>query len=294
MTGKADIAAIERALLGYLDKAGAPEALARAMEYSLMAGGKRLRPRLCMESCRLHGGDERAAMPIACALEMIHTYSLIHDDLPCMDDDDMRRGKPSCHKAFGEAGAVLAGDGLLTYAFEVMLGEGPAWAGIAPRYYEAAGAVAKGAGVSGMVAGQTLDLQFTDSFAQKGDLSALKTIHAKKTGEMITASVVAGALVAGAGEAELDRVREFGAQYGLLFQITDDILDATGSNDKMGKTLGKDAAEGKLTYVTLLGLEEAQNLAREAAQSALAAFAPYGERAAWFKRLVRQTLERSN
>ncbi len=292
MTAGNDMNLIEGALKKYLGETGAPEELNRAMEYSLLAGGKRLRPRLCLAACEMLGGDCQAALPVACALEMIHTYSLIHDDLPCMDDDDMRRGRPSSHKVFGEAGAVLAGDGLLTYAFEIMLREGPKHAQRAPGYYGAAAAVAQGAGVSGMVAGQSLDLRYTA--AKNGDFAALRAIHAKKTGAMITASVVSGALVAGAGAEEENSIRRFGEQYGLLFQITDDILDATGSSQKMGKTLGKDAAEGKLTYVTLLGLGRAKELAQEAAGQAEDALRPFGSRAAWLNELVEKTVIRSD
>ena len=178
---------IETALRAYLS-ANIPEPLCEAMKYSLLAGGKRLRPMLCLSACEMTGGSQEAALPLACALEMIHTYSLIHDDLPCMDNDDFRRGRPSNHKAFGEANALLAGDGLLTYAFEVILSEGPKYIDNAPRYYEAAAQIASGAGVKGMVAGQWADLSNENNASANAEM--LSYIHARKTGALITAAVL--------------------------------------------------------------------------------------------------------
>ena len=245
---------------------------------------------LCLEAASMLGGSEEAAMPIACALEMIHTYSLIHDDLPCMDDDDMRRGRPSNHKVFGEGNAVLAGDGLLSLAFETMLNEGDKHIAKAPRYYEAAAEVARGAGVSGMVAGQSLDLEKTGS---DGDIALLEAIQTRKTGAMIEAALCSGAIIAGAEKAELDAIRSFAKSYGKLFQITDDILDVAGTKENMGKTLGKDAEENKLTAVTLLGLDGAREYAAMVSNEAKRALEIFGSKAEKLLELSESTLHRT-
>lgn len=281
---------IETALRAYLS-ANIPEPLCEAMKYSLLAGGKRLRPMLCLSACEMTGGSQEAALPLACALEMIHTYSLIHDDLPCMDNDDFRRGRPSNHKAFGEANALLAGDGLLTYAFEVILSEGPKYIDNVPRYYEAAAQIASGAGVKGMVAGQWADLANENNASANAEM--LSYIHARKTGALITAAVLAGGLVGHADAMELAALRDFGTHFGLLFQITDDLLDVEGNAEKVGKTLGKDAAHAKLTYPGLYGIAETKKMAGREAQSAKDALQCFGTRAAWFLKLADQTLLRS-
>lgn len=239
--------------------------LRKAMFYSLEAGGKRLRPCLMLAVCEMLGGDAEKALPFACALEMIHTYSLIHDDLPCMDDDDMRRGRPSNHKVFGEATAVLAGDGLLSFAFELMLSA-------AERSGEksavsAALEIAKRAGAAGMVTGQAADMEFEGSENQTED--ALRFIHVHKTADMLTAAVIAGAILAGADDKTLSSLRIYSEKMGMLFQITDDILDMKGDPKLMGKTLGKDKEQGKLTYASLLGLDGAAQAAKQAADEAL-------------------------
>ena len=281
---------IEESLKAYIDNCCAPERLKESMGYSLLAGGKRLRTMLCLEAASMLGGSEEAAMPIACALEMIHTYSLIHDDLPCMDDDDMRRGRPSNHKVFGEGNAVLAGDGLLSLAFETMLNEGDKHIAKAPRYYEAAAEVARGAGVSGMVAGQSLDLEKTGS---DGDIALLEAIQTRKTGAMIEAALCSGAIIAGAEKAELDAIRSFAKSYGKLFQITDDILDVAGTKENMGKTLGKDAEENKLTAVTLLGLDGAREYAAMVSNEAKRALEIFGSKAEKLLELSESTLHRT-
>ncbi len=238
--------------------------LKKAMYYSLESGGKRLRPCLVLAVCDMLGGDIKKALPVACGLEMIHTYSLIHDDLPCMDDDDMRRGRPSNHKVFGEAMAVLAGDGLLSFAFETMI---RAAADTRDKgVLDAVGEISRRAGAGGMVTGQAADIVFEGSDNQTEDM--LHFIHIHKTADMLSAAVLAGAMIAGADEKTLDSLRLYSEKMGLLFQITDDILDVKGDPNLMGKTLGKDAASGKLTYAVLLGLDKANEAAREAAEEA--------------------------
>ena len=235
-------------------------------------------------------GKAEEALHFACALEMIHTYSLIHDDLPCMDNDDYRRGMPSNHKVFGEANAVLAGDGLLSLAFDTML------AAIANNpcqgEIKAAQAVSEGAGVQGMVAGQVADLASEKSGAR--DMDTLRFIHVNKTGAMIRASLLAGGCVAGADEEQLKALSDFGYAYGDLFQMTDDILDVEGSFESMGKTLGKDAQEGKLTYISLVGLEEAKKIAGQTAENALAALEIFGEKAWLLRELTNATVNRKS
>lgn len=265
-----------------------PELL-KAMFYSVDVGGKRIRPCLLLAVCEALGGDVSAAMPFACSLEMIHTYSLIHDDLPAIDNDDMRRGKPSNHKVFGEGMAVFAGCGLLSLAFENMIA-----ACIGSRdegKLLAMREIAIRSGAGGMLSGQAADI--LSEGTGSADPGLLRYIHEHKTADMLTAAVIAGAYLAHAGEAELASLREYSAQLGLLFQITDDILDVTGDDKLMGKTLGKDEAEGKLTYVRLLGLEGAKNAASEAASKAFSALEGL-ENCGYLKAAVRDILSRSN
>ena len=238
-----------------------------AMFYSLEAGGKRIRPCLMLAVCEMLGGRAEKALPFACALEMIHTYSLIHDDLPCMDDDDMRRGRPSNHKVFGEAMAVLAGDGLLSFAFEHMLSA--ALESGEKGALLAACEIAKRAGAAGMVTGQAADIEYEGAVVQTEDM--LHFIHIHKTADMLSAAVLAGAHIAGADEKTLAALTLYSEKMGLLFQITDDILDYKGDPALMGKTLGKDMEQGKLTYASLLGLEGAELAAKQTAEEALAA-----------------------
>lgn len=234
---------------------------AEAMAYSLEAGGKRLRPMLVLEFCRLAGGDVEKAMPFACAVEMIHTYSLIHDDLPCMDNDDMRRGKPSCHKAFGEATALLAGDALLTKAFEML-----SKAELPPeRIVKAAAILSRCAGIDGMIGGQAVDLL---NEAQAPDFDILELTCRLKTAALLQAACLLGTAAAG-NDQMTDKAREYGLNLGLAFQIVDDILDVTGDSALLGKPVGSDAENGKTTFVTLCGLEKARELAEKYSRGAV-------------------------
>lgn len=260
---------IEPALAAAVEAAVEP--LREAMAYSLLSGGKRLRPVLVLASCELLGGDARQALPFACAVEMIHAYSLIHDDLPCMDDDDLRRGQPTSHKKFGEAMAVLAGDGLQALAYETMLCLPHSQA-----HWRAMQAVAYGAGPRGMVSGQVRDIGATGR--QIGP-EALRRIHAEKTGALILASCQAGAHCAGADTEALNAVTAYARALGLAFQIADDVLDVTATAEELGKTPGKDEKEQKTTYVSLFGLEKAQKLAEQAAREASQALADFGDKA---------------
>jgi len=242
--------------------------LGEAMRYSLSAGGKRVRPVLCLLAAEAVGGAADAALPGALALELVHTYSLVHDDLPAMDDDDLRRGKPTCHIAFGEAHAILAGDGLLTEAFRILAAEGD----IPPeRRARALEALAAAAGWRGMVGGQALDLE-GEALTREGrsyDLAHLQTIHRLKTGALLRASLELGGILGGGSEAQLEVLKEAGAALGLAFQIQDDILDATSDASTLGKRAGKDSGKGKITYPALLGLDGARKALQEATERAV-------------------------
>jgi geranylgeranyl diphosphate synthase, type II len=268
---------IDAALERYLPAAPAcPPRVREAMHYSLLAGGKRLRPTLVLASAEAialaNGADlERTraqALPAACALELIHTYSLIHDDLPAMDDDTMRRGRPTSHVVFGEGLAILAGDGLLTEAFALMARE-PADSDAA-RKLQAIRIVADAAGPCGMVGGQAIDLEAAGTGASF-DGEGLRAMHARKTGALIRASAAAGAVLAGAEDSQLAAIERFASELGLAFQIVDDILDVEGAPETLGKTLGKDAAAGKPTYPALYGLDASRRLAVDCVDRALAA-----------------------
>ncbi|KAK4434493.1 Geranylgeranyl pyrophosphate synthase, chloroplastic [Sesamum alatum] len=251
-----------------------PPIIHEAMRYSLLAGGKRVRPMLCIAACEAVGGHQSAATPAACAVEMIHTMSLIHDDLPCMDNDDLRRGKPTNHTVFGEDVAVLAGDALLTYAFEFMA---TATRGVAAeRVLAAVGELAKAVGTEGLVAGQIVDLTCTGNNEDVG-LDTLEFIHIHKTAALLEASVVLGAIMGGGSDEQVEKLRIFARKIGLLFQVVDDILDVTKSSEELGKTAGKDLATDKTTYPKLLGLEKATEFAEklnEEAKQQLADFHP--------------------
>lgn len=250
------------------------ERLIEAMRYSLLDGGKRVRPILVLEFCRLCGGDVQAALPFACAVEMIHTYSLIHDDLPCMDNDDMRRGKPSNHKTFGEDTALLAGDGLLTLAFAVMLSPESIAAVGAGRATEAAFQLASAAGIHGMVGGQEIDLR---SEGTAVPLETLQEMDEKKTGALILAATRMGCALAGADERQRRAAEHYARAIGLAFQIVDDILDVEGDAETLGKATGSDAENQKATYVSLLGLEPAKKRVKELTHAAVRALEPFGE-----------------
>lgn len=251
------------------------------MRYSLLAGGKRVRPVLCLASAEAVGGDRRMALPAACALELIHTYSLIHDDLPAMDDDTMRRGRPTLHVVAGEGMAILAGDGLLTEAFRLLAREpDDADPAVAARKLRVVGLVAEAAGAVGMVGGQALDLA---SVATRPggpthplDARALETMHAKKTGALIRASAAAGAVMGGGSDPEVEAIERAAGELGLAFQIVDDILDVEGASADLGKTAGKDAAAGKPTYPSLYGLEASRRMARECLERARTTLASAG------------------
>ena len=269
---------VERALERFLPASPAcPPRVGEAMRYSVFAGGKRLRPMLALaaaESVAMANGRDlsaarAAALPTACALELIHTYSLVHDDLPAMDDDTLRRGRPTNHVVFGEGLAILAGDGLLTEAFALMSRE-PRDPGAAPRKLRAICVVAEAAGACGMVGGQAVDLEAAGTGASF-DGDGLRAMHARKTGALIRASAAAGAVMAGASDAQIEAIERFASELGLAFQIVDDILDVEGASAELGKTAGKDAAAGKPTYPALYGLEESRRMAAECVDRALAA-----------------------
>ncbi|MDJ0569600.1 MAG: polyprenyl synthetase family protein [Pleurocapsa sp. MO_192.B19] len=252
-----------------------PEKIYEAMRYSLLAGGKRLRPILCLATCELTGGTVEMAMPTACALEMIHTMSLIHDDLPAMDNDDFRRGKPTNHKVYGDDIAILAGDGLLAYAFEYVATQTKNVA--AENIIRVVACLGRTVGAAGLVGGQVLDLESEG----KPDITAetLSFIHTHKTGALLEASVVSGAILANASEEDIDRLSRYAQNIGLAFQIIDDILDITATDEQLGKTAGKDLEAQKATYPSLWGLEKSHLKAQELVDSAIAQLSIYGTKA---------------
>jgi geranylgeranyl diphosphate synthase type II len=257
-----------------------PETIHRAMRYSVMAGGKRIRPALCIETASLFDADRRAAIEVGCALEFIHTYSLIHDDLPALDNDDLRRGKPTCHKQFGEAMAILAGDGLLTLAFET-LSKAPI---PAERLVHVIREISSGAGtVNGMVGGQVADVE---AEGKPVDAATLEYIHRSKTAALIRASATAGALAGNASEDDIARIRRFGEKIGWAFQVVDDILDVEESSAALGKTAGKDEKQQKATYPALYGLEKSKETADRLCAEAMAELSPYGARAEHVRELA--------
>jgi geranylgeranyl diphosphate synthase, type II len=262
-----------------------PRRLHRAMRYSLFAGGKRLRPSLALLTCRLVGGREKDALPAAAALEMIHTYSLIHDDLPAMDNDDFRRGKPSCHKAFDEATAILAGDALLTLAFETVA-KSPA--AMVPDLVKV---IADAAGARGMVGGQQADLE-----GEKGTPTPelVRFIHRKKTAALLRAAVQAGAIAGKADSGEYKTLTEFGENLGLAFQIADDVLDVTASSWQLGKTAGKDAKAGKATYPLVFGLDRSRKEAARLAGRALRALEDFGKKGEELAEVMKFVITRSS
>ncbi len=282
-------ARVEGYLATCLAGRGIPPRLQSAMEYSLLAGGKRLRPVLCLSTAGMTGLDPMSVMPFAAAIELIHTYSLIHDDLPAMDDDDLRRGRPSNHRQFDEATAILAGDGLLTDAFDLMASVG---GGIPAGHVLAAlREVSSAAGASGMVGGQALDMDYTGR--DDIDLAALRTMHAMKTGALIRCSCVAGALLGGAPASAVEQVAGYGAAIGAAFQIVDDILDETGDEAQLGKPVGSDVEQGKVTYPSLLGIERSRALAQEQADIAVTCLADFeGEDADFLRALAQYIVDR--
>lgn len=267
-----------------------PGTIHEAMRYSVFAGGKRLRPVLFLASAEAVGGNSGSILPAACALELIHTYSLIHDDLPAMDNDDFRRGKPTSHKVYGEAIAVLTGDALLTLAFDLIAGCGQA--GVSPNVVvrtikEISGA----AGTLGMIGGQVVDIQ---SENRSIDKDVLDYIHSHKTGALFRASVRAGALMGGGSDRQIDLLTEYAENLGLAFQITDDILDVEGNTEKLGKTVGSDIRKKKCTYPALYGLQESKELARNCVDRAILTLKNFGAKADILRYIARYVLNREN
>jgi geranylgeranyl diphosphate synthase type II len=279
---------IDRALAEYtkFDR-GCPDQLREAIRYSLLAPGKRLRPMLVLLAAEACGGEAQAALPGACAVEMIHTYSLVHDDLPAMDDDDLRRGRPTCHKAFGEAIAILAGDALVTLAFEVLARDvrPPAVAA------QCCALLAHAAGATALVGGQADDLAGEFS---AGGAEALEAIHRRKTGAIFLAALQLGALTAGADRKQQAALAQYGQCLGLAFQITDDLLDVRGDASTMGKRAGKDSQRGKLTFPGILGIEESMRRATSLVAQACAALGPLEPRAEGLQALAHYVLDRNH
>lgn len=270
---------------------GLQTVVAEAMAYACADGGKRIRPVLTLEFCRLCGGNPEMAMPAAAAIEMIHSYSLVHDDLPCMDNSLLRRGKPSTHAVYGETMALLAGDGLLNLAFETILSPKNRGSLTADGVLGAASALADAAGIEGMVGGQVIDL---DSEGKSIDLATLEALQRGKTAALLIAACVMGARLAGATPAQEQAARTFGEGVGLSFQIIDDILDVTADAAKLGKPVGSDAENEKTTYVSLLGLEEARRLAEQRTAEAVEALSVFGAEADSLRQLAEALLHRDH
>jgi geranylgeranyl diphosphate synthase type II len=278
---------IDRALDGHLPRASTkPPTIHKAMRYSLFAGGKRIRPVLTLAAAEACGGATAEALPAACAVECIHTYSLIHDDLPCMDDDDLRRGRPTSHKVFGEGVAVLTGDALLTIAFEILAKTKPA-----ARYGVAqlVGELAHAAGSEWLIGGQVADLE-GEGRPLRG--AELKYIHRCKTAALLTASIRLGAMSANATPRQLENLTAFGQALGLAFQIIDDILDVTQTTEKLGKTAGKDVQATKATYPAIFGLEKSRAEARRLTRAAHTAIQPFGKKGAILREIADSLLAR--
>jgi geranylgeranyl diphosphate synthase, type II len=266
-----------------------PSSIHKAMRYSVFAGGKRLRPTLCLEAGRLLGGDESVLLRVGSSLELIHTYSLIHDDLPALDNDDLRRGKPTSHVVFGEANAILAGDALLTLAFEAIAGaEGASADRIVRVIYELAHAVGT---VKGMVGGQVADLESSDS---TGDAARLEYIHSAKTGAFIRIALRAGAILADANPDDISRITSYGEKIGLAFQIADDLLDVLGSQAELGKTIGKDQEQHKATYPAIHGIDASKRIAARLVEEACELLEPYGARAETLQGIAHYLIARSS
>ncbi len=280
-------AEVDAALDRFLPKAKEqPGTIHEAMRYSVFAGGKRLRPILCLAAAEACGGDPESAMPPACAVELLHTYSLVHDDLPCMDDDDLRRGRPTCHKVYGEGMAVLTGDALLTESFLILAETPPA------KRYPASSYIADLAlagGSMGMIGGQVMDLE---GEGKKLSKAQLVKIHKAKTAALLTTSIRLGAMTANATEAKLESLTVFGQALGLAFQVIDDILDVTQSTEKLGKTAGKDEAVDKATYPSIIGLEKSRKEAAKLTKQAMAALEPFGKKAQHLSQIAAYLLER--
>ncbi|MCX7981497.1 MAG: polyprenyl synthetase family protein [Syntrophales bacterium] len=267
----------------------APNTIIEAMRYSLLAGGKRIRPILCLAGAEAVGGEIDSVLPVACALEFIHTYSLIHDDLPAMDDDDFRRGRPTCHRVFGEAMAILAGDALLTEAFAIVAQSGLIHRSKAEKYLQVMYEMAQAAGITGMVGGQVMDVE---SEGKELTLADLKRMHEKKTGAMIRVSVTSGAFLGGGKEDEISALGTYGDHLGLAFQIADDILNVVGDKKLMGKNTGSDASRGKSTFPLMLGLDESKRRLEEEVLKSLEALSCFDEKADPLRHLATFVMER--
>lgn len=280
---------INRALVSLLETADKADRILEAMTYALMAGGKRIRPVLCLAAAEAAGGDPEDAMPAACALEMIHTYSLIHDDLPAMDDDAMRRGKPTCHTAFDEATAILAGDALLTLAFQTLssielrkVEQAAKWLGVIQL-------ISYAAGYCGMIQGQMLDMA---SEGKQLTLADLKSMHRLKTGALIEASLSSGAVLGGLNSTRISMLKSYAQNIGLAFQVTDDILNVEGDPEIMGKAVGTDKLRNKATYPSLLGLKESKDFAGQLVENALQALESFDQKAEPLRAIAKYIIER--
>lgn len=281
---------VDQALKIYLPEMSGPkEELFKAMRYSLFAGGKRLRPILCIAAAEAVGGTHEDVIPVACALEMIHTYSLIHDDLPAMDDDDMRRGKPTSHMVFGDAMAILAGDGLLTEAFKIIACPELLKRAGAERFQRVIEIIASASGPHGMVAGQALDIRAEN---KKIDTSLMETIHEYKTGALLKASVTTGAILGGASKKDVESLEQYGKDIGLAFQISDDILDIEGDSEQMGKPAGSDIERGKSTYPSIYGMEKSKIMLREIIDNAIDMLSAFKDSAEPLKQIAVYIIER--
>ena len=281
---------VEEALQRYLPENGIPAEIYEAVRYSVFNGGKRIRPILCMAAAEAVGGDLAQVMPVACALEFIHSYSLIHDDLPSMDNDDFRRGKPTCHKVFGENMAILAGDALLTEAF-VLLSRAEKVMFSAEKRLAVIQEIAQAAGISGMVGGQALDV-----LAEKAqpDENTLREIHRRKTGALIVAAVKSGAIIFNAGKDKIQALSEYGINVGLAFQIADDILNVEGDSELMGKGTGSDVALNKVTYPSIFGMQMAKEKLANHIEAAVASLSCFDERAMPLIVMARYIMERKS
>ncbi|NTV90385.1 MAG: polyprenyl synthetase family protein, partial [Clostridiales bacterium] len=263
----------------------------KAMRYSLLAGGKRLRPVLALAVCEMLGGEESDVLPYGCAIEMIHTYSLIHDDLPAMDNDDFRRGSPTSHKVFGDAIAILAGDALLNKAFELMLSYTASRNDGLPYRICAMGIIAQASGTYGMIGGQVVDIQ---SEGREISSDLLEYMHECKTGALIKAPVLAAAVLCGADEEQYRRLEEYSANIGLAFQIKDDIMDIEGSFEEMGKPVGSDTASSKSTFVSIYGMDKSKEMLADSIDKAIKALDIFGAKAEFLKMLAEYIASRNN
>ncbi len=280
---------INKALINFLAVAPKKTRLMEAMEYSLMAGGKRLRPILCLAGARAVGGSYKDAMPAACAIEMIHTYSLIHDDLPAMDDDDLRRGMPTNHIKFGEATAILAGDALLTLAFQILSDPGIRGKTDPEKWLRIINEISVAAGMNGMIEGQMRDMDAEKNILDQDQLEAM---HVLKTGALIKACVRVGAILGGADTRQIESLDRYGKYIGLAFQVKDDILNVEGDPDLMGKAVGTDKARNKSTYPSLMGLEKAKKFAENLVKKARNELKPFDSNGEALKAIASYILER--